>query len=452
MKEEFDLVVLGTGTAGSSPANSCRAAGWRVAVVDDQPYGGTCGNRGCDPKKVLVGAADVVSWHRHMVGYGVAGDASIDWPALMNFKRSFTDPLPANREAAFKKAGIDTLHGEARFVAEDRIAIGDRELTARHIVIATGASPRHLGITGEAHVIDSTAFMELDALPRRILFIGSGYISLEFAHLAQRAGSEVIVVGRGVPLPSFDHAVVDRLIEHTRAIGIDVRLDHSVSAVERESSGSPFRVHLGPGANTQVIETDLVVHGAGRVPNSARIGAEAGHIELERHGAVRVNEYLQSVSNPRVYAAGDVVSPPGSIPLTPVAGHEGSIVATNLLGGNTARPDLRGVPSVVFTVPALAGIGLTEKAARDRGARVRIATGDTAEWFVNRRVREPVGMFKTIIDEQTDRILGAHLLGGHAEEVINLFAMAIRFDVTSAELKKTILAYPTAGSNISYML
>lgn len=452
MKEKIDLVVLGTGTGGAAPARECRAAGWRVAVVDDQPYGGTCGNRGCDPKKVLVGAADVVSWHLRMKGYGVAGNASIDWPSLIAFKRTFTDPLPASREAAFKKAGIETLHGEARFVAEDRIAIGDRELTAKHVVIATGASPRPLGIPGEEHVVSSTAFMELDALPRRIIFIGAGYISLEFAHLARNAGAEVVVLGRGTPLPAFEGALVDRLIEHTRKIGIDVRLDHSVCAVERASPMAPLRVQVGHGANMEFVETDLVVHGAGRVPNSAHIGAAAGHVELEHHGAIRVNEFLQSVSNPRVYAAGDVVRPPGALPLTPVAGHEGSVVAKNLLGGNSERPDLRAIASVVFTLPALASVGLTEQAARAKGIQVRVASADTTEWFTNRRIREPVGMFKTIVDEKTDRVVGAHLLGAQAEEVINLFAMAIRFDIPVSELKQMIYAYPTGSSNMAYML
>jgi len=452
MKEDFDLIVLGTGAGGSTPAKSCRDAGWRVAIIDDQPFGGTCGNRGCDPKKVLVGAADVVSWHRRMNGYGVAGDASIDWAELMAFKRSFTDPVPASREAAFRKSGIETLHGEARFVAEDRLAIGDRELTARHVVIATGASPRALGIPGEEHVIDSTAFMELDALPRRIAFIGAGYISLEFAHLAKYAGAQVTVLGRGRPLPSFEGALVDRLIAHTREIGIDVRLEHSVCAVERASPSAPFRVHVGHGANLQIVEVDLVVHGAGRVPNSARIGAAAGRVELEHHGAIRVNDFLQSVSNPRVYAAGDVVSPSGAIPLTPVAGHEGTTVARNLLHGNSVRPDLRAIPSAVFTLPVLAGVGLTEKAAREKGFHVRVATGDTTQWFTNRRIREPVGMFKTIVDEATELVLGAHLLGAESAEVINLFAMAMRFDIPVPELKKMIFSYPTGSSNMAYML
>ena len=164
----------------------------------------------------------------------------------------------------------------------------------------------------------------------------------------------------------------------------------------------------------QVVEADLVVHGAGRVPNSARLDAAAGGVELEHHGAIRVNEFLQSVSNPRVYAAGDVVSPSGALPLTPVAGHEGKVVAANLLNGNSARPDFRGIASVVFTLPALACVGLTEKAALERGIQVRVATGDTTQWFTNKRVREPVGMFKTIFDASTDRVVGAHLLGAQS--------------------------------------
>jgi len=452
MNDQFDLIVLGSGAGGSTPAYSCRKAGWRVAIVDDQPFGGTCGNRGCDPKKVLVGAAEVVSWQRRMQSHGVAGKASIDWSELMKFKRSFTDPVPASREEGFRKEGIETLHGEARFIAEDRIAVAGRELIAEHVVIATGAAPRKLGIPGEMHVISSTEFMDLDALPRRIVFVGAGYISLEFAHLAHHAGAQVIVLGRGSPLPSFDETLVERLLEHSRQIGIDVRLDHSVSAVERDPESGVFRVCVGHGGNMHEIETDLVVHGAGRVPNSERLCPAAAHIELERHGSIRVNEFLQSVSNPRVYAAGDVVSVPGSIPLTPVAGHEGSVVATNLLNGNNVRPDLRGVPSVVFTLPTLSGVGLTEKTARATGLQVRVSSGDTSRWFTNRRVREPAGMFKTIVDDRTDRVLGAHILGGHGEEVINLFAMAIRFDIPAAELKKMIYSYPTGSSNMQYML
>lgn len=452
MADSFDLVVLGTGGGGSAPASKCRAAGWQVAVVDDQLYGGTCALRGCDPKKVLVGAADLVAWHTRMREYGVAGEATIEWPALMRFKRTFTDPVPANREAAFKKAGIETLHGEARFVAEDRLMVGDRELTAKHIVIAIGSGPRPLGIPGADLVSTSTQFLELDVLPPRIAFIGAGYISLEFAHIARQAGAEVVVLGRGVPLPSFDEALVGRLFAHSRDMGIDVRLNSPVTGIERVGGSGVLRVHAGEGPITDTIETDLVVHGAGRVPNTGGLRADVGSVRLDRRGAVEVNEFLQSTTNPRVYAAGDVVLPPGSIPLTPVAAHEGAVVASNLLHGNAKRPDYHGIPSVVFTLPPLAGVGLTEKAARDKGLRVRIETGDTTGWYSNRRVREPAGMFKTLVDADSDRVLGAHLLGAHVDDVINIFALAVRFGIGAKELRQMIYAYPTSGSDIPHML
>ncbi|MEO7986343.1 MAG: NAD(P)/FAD-dependent oxidoreductase [Gemmatimonadales bacterium] len=452
MADSFDLVVLGTGSGGSAPASKCRAAGWQVVVVDDQPYGGTCALRGCDPKKVLVGAADLVAWHTRMRGHGVAGEATIEWPALMRFKRTFTDPVSANREAAFKKAGIETLHGEARFVAEDRLMVGDRELTAKHIVIAIGSGPRPLGIPGEDLVSTSTQFLELDVLPPRIAFVGAGYISLEFAHVARQAGAEVVMLGRGAPLPQFDEVLVGRLLAHSRDMGIDVRLNSPVTRVERVGGSVALRVHAGEEPTTDTIETDLVVHGAGRAPNTTRLRADIGSVRLDRHGAVEVNEFLQSTTNPHVYAAGDVVLTPGSIPLTPVAAHEGAVVASNLLHGNSKRPDYRGIPSVVFTLPPLAGIGLTEKQARDKGLTVHIETGDTTGWYSNRRVREPVGMFKTVVDADSDRVLGAHLLGAQVEEVINIFALAVRFGITAKELRQMIYAYPTSGSDVPHML
>lgn len=450
MGESFDLVVLGTGAGGAAPASKCSAAGWRVAVVDNQPYGGTCALRGCDPKKVLVGATDLFSWHNRMREHGVTGEAKIDWPALMQFKRTFTDPIPAARQASLVKAGIETLHGEAHFIGEDRLIVDGRELNSKHVVIATGSGPRLLGIPGEDLVISSTQFLELDSLPSRIAFVGAGYISLEFAHIARRAGAKVTVIGRGAPLPGFDEALVDRLLAHTRDIGIDVLLESEVTEVTRVGSSDVFRVHIRDESRT--VDVDLVVHGAGRVPNTAQLGAAAGHLQLDSRGAVEVNEFLQSPTNPRVYAAGDVALPPGSLPLTPVGSHEGAVVASNLLHGNNKRPDYRGIPSVVFTLPHLAGVGLTEKAARAHGFNVRVKTGDTTSWFSNRRLLEPVGMFKTIIDADSDQVLGAHLLGAHADEVINLFAFAVRFGILASDLKHMIYAYPTSASDLPYML
>ena len=219
-----------------------------------------------------------------------------------------------------------------------------------------------------------------------------------------------------------------------------------------EKRGGGYRLRLDAQGRKETIDADLVIHGGGRVPNTEGLDLRAADVATEPEGGVRVNEFLQSVTNPRVYAGGDAAASPGSLPLTPVAGYEGIIVASNLLKGNTQRPDYRGIPSVVFTVPPLAGVGLTEAEARAQQLDVRINFEDTSGWYSNRRVAETCAMFKVIVDDKADRIVGAHLLGPHAEEVINLFALAIRSGVPATELKHLLYAYPTSGSDAPYMI
>jgi len=450
MAEPLDLIVIGTGTAGSAPAYRCRKAGWRVAVVDELPYGGTCALRGCDPKKVLVGAAELADWHRRMQGRGVSGDAHISWPELMQFKRTFTDPVPADREKAFQKAGIATYHVPARFVSPERLSVDGQVLEARHFVVAAGAKPRHLGIPGEEYLLTSTAFLELDQLPRRIAFLGAGYISFEFAHVSRRAGAQPTIIGRGKALRHFEQDLVTRLVDHTRSLGIELRLDTEVTGLEKRGGG--YRLRLDAQGRSETIDADLVVHGGGRVPNTEGLDLRAADVATEPDGGLQVNEFLQSVTNPRLYAAGDAAAAPGSLPLTPVAGYEGAIVASNLLRGNARRPDYRGIPSVVFTIPPLAGVGLTEAQARAQQLDIRVKVEDTSGWYSNRRLAEICAMFKVIVDPKTDRIVGAHLLGPHADEVINLFALAIRSGVPATDLKHLLYAYPTSGSDVPYMI
>lgn len=450
MPESFDLVVLGTGAGGGGVASRCAKAGWRVALVDDRPPGGTCALRGCDPKKVLVGAAALIDAQNRLRGKGMAGNLKIDWPELMTFKGSFTDPVPAQRKKGFEAAGVEFYSGHAEFAGPDRVTIGEKVLEGRHIVVATGAAPSVLNIEGESNVLTSTDFLELRELPKRVAFIGAGYISFEFAHIVQRAGSQAAILGRGQPLRNFDRDVVNRLVEHSREIDIDIRLDTKVTVVSKIADG--FNVHFEGGQGPGFLSTDLVIHGGGRKPNTSHLNAVAGGIDLDDRGAIRVNEFLQSVSNPKVYAAGDVVLPQGSAPLTPVGGHESAIVAHNLLHGNRRTPDYRAIPSVVFTLPALAGVGCTEEDAHSRGIPIRVKTEDTRSWFSARRVGENASMFKTIVHEKTGMLLGAHLLGGNAEDVINIFALAMRHNIPASELRHMIYAYPSHSSDISYMI
>jgi glutathione reductase (NADPH) len=450
--EPFDLVVIGTGTAGTAAATRCRKDGWRIAIVDDEPFGGTCALRGCDPKKVLVGVADILDAYRRMRGFGLdGGDARIDWPALMRFKRTFTEPVPERSEAAFRKAGIELYHGRARLVDETTLLVGKERIRASHFLIASGAEPRPLGIPGEELVKTSTDFLELDTLPRRLVLIGAGYIAFEFAHVARRAGVAVVLFGREKALANFDQDLVDQLVGHTIALGIDVRLNAPVTSVV--SDAGAFRVQFqNLHGNTESVSTDLVIHAAGRVPKTTQLHLHRANVKTDDRGAVAVNEYLQSVSNPRFYAAGDATLPNGSAPLTPVAAHEGLIAASNLLHGNAKKPNYRGIPSVVFTVPALARVGLTESEARAQDMAVRVGSENSSQWFSNRRTRQTAAMFKTIVEESTDRVLGAHLLGSGAEEVINLFALAIRHEIKASELARMSYSYPTSSSDVAYML
>ncbi|MGH9862089.1 MAG: dihydrolipoyl dehydrogenase family protein [Candidatus Acidiferrales bacterium] len=450
MTQTFDLVAIGTGSASATVATRCRAAGWQVAIVDSRPFGGTCALRGCDPKKVLVGAAEVVDWQRRMNGKGVAGErVGLDWAELMRFKRSFTDPVPAARERSYATAGVVAFHGRARFLGPTTIAVGENTLEARHVLIATGARPATLKFPGAEYVITSDQFLELEQLPTRLAFIGGGYVTMEFAHLAARAGTQVSVFHRGArPLELFDPDLVGRLTLHTRALGVRLELEAEVSAVEKDSAG--FRVHAGTPSGACACEADLVVHGAGRVPEIDDLNLGAAGVEREPRG-VKVNEFLQSVSNSAVYAAGDAAASSGP-PLTPVAGYEGEIVADNLLKGNLRTADYRVVPSVVFTLPPLASVGLSEAEARAQGLRFRVNYQDTSGWYSSKRVGETCSAFKVLIEEETDRLLGAHLLGPQAEELINVFALALRARLPGRELKETLFAYPTHGSNIRYML
>lgn len=446
MNQKFDLVVIGVGMAGQSIARRVRAAGWEVAVVDSRPYGGTCALRGCDPKKVLVGAAELMAWHRRMTGHGIVGDVRIDWADLMRFKRTFTDPTPANIEQSLSHSGIATYHGAAHFVDRNRLQVDGETLTAKQIAIATGAKPRELGIPGMEYVATSTDFLELETLPERIVFIGGGYISFEFAHIAARAGAQVTIVHRGErPLEAFDADLVKVLVTATESIGIDVRLRVEVTAVEKE--GSRLRVHMSDGAS---LPADLVIHGAGRVPEIDGLQLEQGGIEYTPRGVV-VNDYLQSVSNPAVYAAGDSAATKG-MPLTPVAVAHGHVVSSNLLKGNQRTPDYTGTPSVVFTVPALSKAGLNEEEAQAAGFKFTVNFQKTDGWYSSRRTNEKYTAFKVLVEDGSGRILGAHLLGSHAGEVINLFSLAIRHRLTAAEVKQTIFVHPAESSDISYMV
>ena len=451
MAKNYDLIVIGTGTAAQVASNRLAAAGWNVAVTDYRPFGGTCALRGCDPKKMLIAGAEVLDGIRRMTDHGVLGkDARIDWHELMAFKRTFTGPVPAKKEKGFKQKGIDAYHAAARFTGINALELdGGDKLEAKHILIATGARPVPLKFPGAEFLVTNEEFLESDNLPKRIVLVGGGYIASEFSHIAARAGAKVTVLQSGDRLlPQFDPDLVGWLMTSFRRAGIDVRTEHTVQAVEKK--GQYFVVHARTKNGEQTFEADLVVHAAGRVADLDQLDLKAGGIERDEHGHLKLNEFLQSVSNPAVYAAGDAAAK--GPPLTPVSSHDAKIVARNLLEGNHHRPDYRGVPSVAFTIPPIAAVGLSEEAARAQKIKFRMKSENASDWYTARRMAESVYGYKVLIEEDTDRVLGAHMVGPNVDEVINLFALAIQQGLTTEALKTTIFAYPTSASDIGYMM
>ncbi|UPK03124.1 NAD(P)/FAD-dependent oxidoreductase [Bradyrhizobium sp. 170] len=446
--DTYDLIVIGTGTAAQVAASRVRKAGRSVAVIDHRPFGGTCALRGCDPKKMLVSGAEAVDLARRLRSRGLAGDLHIEWKDLIAFKRTFTDPVPRKREEDFARQGIDAFHGLAHFTGPDRVAVNEHVLQGRRVLIASGARPVPLGLPGSGHVTTSDAFMDLERLPGRIVMVGGGYIAAEFSHIAAGAGAKVTILQRATRmLPTFDAEVVSWLMEKFGQIGVDVRTATTVTAIER--AGDEYRVHMQTPQGEAVASADLVVHAAGRVPDIAELNLSAANIAVAG-GRLQLNDFLQSISNPIVYAAGDAAAK--GPPLTPVSSHDAKVAAGNILEGNRHKPDYRGVPSVAFTLPPVAAVGLSENVARAQTSKLRIKSAPVPYWYTARRVAEPVYGYKTLVDEDSGRILGAHLVGPHADEVINLFALAIRHDLTVDDLKSTIFGYPTGASDIGYML
>jgi glutathione reductase (NADPH) len=448
MDKQYDLVVVGSGVT-SAVASRCREAGWSVAVVDRQPFGGTCALRGCVPKKILVGAAEAVNAARDMAGRGVPGrDLKLDWPELMAFKQSLIGRTTEHTEQTWTQMGIELFHGVARFVGPATLAVGDDRLTGRRVLIAAGAMPVPLTFPGAERVNTSDRFLDLARMPARVLFIGGGYISFEFAHVAARAGAQVTILHRGRrPLEAFDPDLVEQLVRRSRELGIRVELETEVRGIDTSAGGLVVRGARRGGEVT--FETDLAIHGAGRVPELDALDLETAGVKREKRGVV-VNEFLQSVSNPAVYAGGDAAA--NGPQLTPKSDEDVRVLTANLLHGNTRRVNYEAIASAVFTIPPLASVGLGEEAARAAGLKFRVNHQDTSGWFHTRRVGETASGCKVLIEEGTDRIVGAHVLGPHAEEVINVLALAIRFRIPARDLKEVLFAYPTSGSDVRFML
>ena len=447
--KSFDLIVIGGGTGGNGVARMAANAGWKVASIDSLPFGGTCALRGCDPKKMLIAVTEGVEWARNLDGKGLEAQTSVDWSAMIAFKRTFTDAMPGRIEGGLEKAGVTVLHDEARFTGRDTIEVNGETISARHFHIATGARPMTLNIPGEELLATSTEFLELSERPNRVVFVGGGFIAMEFAHISKRAGAREVTVLEMMerPLGNFDPDLVGILCEATTELGIDLRTGAKVLKIEKK--GADFTVTYQTPKAAKTVSCDLVVHATGRVPNIDHLNLEAAGVEYSRKG-IKVSPFMRT-TNPAIFAAGDCADSGPN--LTPVSANEGRIAGKNLLAGKDEREvNYPPIPSVVFTLPQVASVGLSEAAAREKGLDFDTRFETTAGWYSSLRVGARHSAYKVLVEKGTGKILGAHLLGPGAEEQINLFAMAMGAGLTANRIKGLIFAYPSFASDIGSMV
>jgi glutathione reductase (NADPH) len=447
--ERFDVVILGGGNAGIGVTGPVRRAGLSVAMIEARDLGGTCPNRGCTPKKVLVAAGHALHEIAQASVHHIAvGRPRLDWAALIDREKAMIKDIPENLARAMARRNVEVIRGHAAFTSPNTVRVGDRMLEARHIVIATGSKPRPLPIPGAEYMITSDEILSERELPRAVVFVGGGVISLEFGHVYARAGADVTIL-EALPrlLPAMDADAVAQLQAESERIGIRVRTAVAVKKIE--PFNGRLRVTFEHDGIEQTLEACRVVNGAGRIANVDTLGLEAGNV-AHANGRVSIDARLRSTTNPIVHVCGDAV--PTSPQLSPIATYEGELVGRNIVEGPKYGPDYHGMANSVYTTPPLAAVGLTEHDARRQDLAFDVHVNDMLGWFSARSYAETVAWSKVIVERGTDRILGAHFVGHAGQELINIFGLAMRFGITATQLRENVYAYPTFASDLRHML
>ncbi len=444
MAEQFDIVIIGGGNAGFGVSAIAHDAGKSIAFIEELDFGGTCPNRGCTPKKVFVAAAH--SLHEieraHLHGIEV-GKAKLDWGKMLARKNEMIGFIPNAMKGVAEKRGT-VFQGSARFIGPNTIDVDGTRIEGKDIVIATGSMPRPLSFPGAEHLITSNEVLSEKTQPQSVVFIGGGVISMEFGHVYARAGTQVTILEL-MPqlLPRMDADAVAKIVSETERLGVDIQT--GIQLVSVTPTGEQFEVTYQKGKQEFSVIADRVINGAGRVANVADIELEAGNV-AHSGGRIDVDEYLRSTSNPSVWVAGDALS--HTAQLSPIATYEGRTVGNNIVNGSTKKIDHENTPSAVYTVPALATVGLTESQAAEKGLDVAVTTNDMTGWFSGKSYVETVAWSKVIVDKATDKIVGAHMVGHHGEDLIHLFALAMQHGISASDLKESPMAFPTFASDL----
>lgn len=435
---DYDLFVLGAGSGGVRAARIAAGLGARVAVAEERHLGGTCVNVGCVPKKLLVYASHFADAFADARGFGWnVQSPRFDWRALIANKNREIARLNGVYRRLLEGAGVAVIEARARLVDATTVAAGDRTVRARHVLVATGGRPVVPAVPGAEHVITSNEAFFLDDLPGRVVIVGGGYIAVEFAGIFAGLGARVHQLYRGsLFLRGFDDDIRSTLADEMRKKGIDLRFETAVERITRR--GDERLVALASG---ETIACDLVLYATGRAPNTADLGLEAAGVRLDGNGAVVVDAYSRS-SVESIFAVGDCTD---RLNLTPVAIREGQAVAWTLFGAKPTTADHTGVPTAVFSQPPAATVGLTEAEARAGHARVDVYRTAFRPMKHTLTGRDEKTMIKLVVDAETDRVLGAHMVGADAPEIIQGIAIALKCGARKADFDATVGIHPTAA-------
>ncbi len=441
---DYDLFVIGAGSGGVRAARIAAGHGARVAIAEEHRVGGTCVIRGCVPKKLLVYGAhfaeDLVDARRF--GWQLSGKV-FDWPTLRDNVLAEVDRLNGIYQTTLDSNKVTTFLGTAKLVDANTVEVNGERITAKHILIATGARPLVPDLPGAELGITSNEVFHLDALPRKVVIAGGGYIANEFAGIFHELGVHVTLINRGdTLLRSWDPALRERLLMISLAKGIKIQFNCKMQGIEKTNSG--IRVLLD---GEDPVEADLFLWAVGRRPNVEGLGLEAAGVELDERGAIRVD--ADSRTNvPSIHAVGDVTD---RIQLTPIAIREGHSVADGLFGDKHWRVDYSNVPSAVFSNPPLGSVGMTEAEARNNFGTVKVYTSDFRPMRNVLAGRNERALYKLVVDAASDRVVGAHMIGPDAPEVLQAVAIAIKGGLTKAQFDDTVALHPTMSEELVLM-
>ncbi|MGB3318142.1 MAG: glutathione-disulfide reductase [Sphingopyxis granuli] len=443
-KFDYDLFVIGAGSGGVRASRVAASHGARVAVAEEHRVGGTCVIRGCVPKKLLVyGAhfAEDLKDARHF-GWDVPPDCRFDWARLRDNVLAEVTRLEGLYGQTLDNHQVEVFKTRATVAGPQTVRLADgRELTAGRILIATGGWPFVPDFPGSEHAITSNEVFHLETLPQRVVIAGGGYIANEFAGIFNEFGSKVTIVNRGdAILRGYDEQIRDRLLQISMTKGIEFRFNAPFQSIEKQADGS-LMVHL---ANCDPIPADAVLVATGRVPNTRGLGLEEAGVELDADGAVKVDEANRS-SVPSIYAVGDVTN---RIQLTPVAIREGQAFADSVFGGKPTTVDYANVPSAVFSHPPIGAVGMTEAEARNKLGSIRVYTSDFRAMKNVLAGRNERALYKMVVNEATDQVVGLHLIGPDAPEILQAAAVAVKAGLTKADFDATVALHPSMAEEL----